>query len=140
MIRMMEAAGRGHLASALSVVEILRVLYDDVLKVDPENPRWAKRDRLILSKGHGCMSLYAILADKGFFPKSELDLFCKAEGILGGLWRRVRHEPENFLDGRTVDEEGVDAAAGDFIAGMTDRYAVELYQRLFIPKPWVGVR
>ena len=84
VIRMMEAAGRGHLASALSVVEILRVLYDDVLKVDPENPRWAKRDRLILSKGHGCMSLYAILADKGFFPKSELDLFCKAEGILGG--------------------------------------------------------
>jgi transketolase len=81
---MMEAGGRGHLASALSVVEILRVLYDDVLKVDPANPRWAERDRLILSKGHGCMSLYAILAEKGFFPKSELDLFCKTEGILGG--------------------------------------------------------
>ena len=84
VIRMMEAGGRGHLASALSIVEILRVLYDDVLKFDSANPRWAKRDRLILSKGHGCMSLYAILADKGFFPKAELDLFCKTEGILGG--------------------------------------------------------
>ena len=90
--------------------------------------------------------LKALLELRGFLFEAvyENDLataeFEKAEGILGGLWRRVRHEPENFLDGRTVDEEGVDAAARDFIAGMTDRYAVELYQRLFIPKPWVGVR
>ena len=46
--------------------------------------------------------------------------------------------PESFLDGRTLREEGVDAAARDFLAGMTDRYAVALYEHLFIPKPWVG--
>jgi transketolase len=84
MVEMMASAGRGHLASALSLVEILRVLYDDVLSFDPANPSWDQRDRFILSKGHGCMALYVLLAEKGYFPKSELDLFCKTEGILGG--------------------------------------------------------
>jgi dGTPase len=64
--------------------------------------------------------------------------FRKASGILGGLWERIRQEPEIFLDARTIDEEGIDAAARDFIAGMTDRFAVGLYERLFIPKPWVS--
>ncbi|MDP7480839.1 MAG: deoxyguanosinetriphosphate triphosphohydrolase, partial [Vicinamibacterales bacterium] len=53
--------------------------------------------------------------------------FKKAEGILGGLWERVRQEPEAFLDLRTVREEGIDAASRDFLAGMTDRFAVGLY-------------
>ena len=56
---------RGHLPSALSIVEILRVLYDYILKVDPKNPKQKKRDRFILSKGHGCLALYVMLADKG---------------------------------------------------------------------------
>ena len=62
--------------------------------------------------------------------------FRKASGILGGLWERVRQEPDAFLDRRTVQEEGIDAATRDFLAGMTDRFAVGLYERLFIPKPW----
>lgn len=67
--------------------------------------------------------------------------FAKASGILGGLWDRVRASSEEFLDRRTVAAEGVDAAARDFLAGMTDRYAVALYQRLFIPAPWAeGLR
>jgi dGTPase len=65
--------------------------------------------------------------------------FRKASGILGGLWDRVRKKPEAYLDPRTVEEEGVDAATRDFIAGMTDRFAVSLYERLFIPRPWVSV-
>lgn len=77
-------AGRGHLAPALSLVEILRVLYDDVLRFDPARPDWAERDRCILSKGHGCLALYALLADKGFFPATELDCFCKPTAMLGG--------------------------------------------------------
>jgi len=63
--------------------------------------------------------------------------FSKATGILGGLWAKVRQRPERFLDGRTLDAEGLDAAARDFLAGMTDRYAVRLYEALFIPVPWV---
>lgn len=66
--------------------------------------------------------------------------FKKAEGILGGLWEKVRQQPLEFLDPRTIDAEGLDVAAQDFVAGMTDRYAVNLYERLFIPKPWVELR
>jgi dGTPase len=62
--------------------------------------------------------------------------FKKAAGILSGLWEKVRERPEEFLDLRVVDAEGLDAATRDFIAGMTDRYAVNLYEQLFIPKPW----
>ena len=65
--------------------------------------------------------------------------FSKATGILGGLWEKVRARPGEFLDERTITEEGLDAAARDFLAGMTDRYAVALYEQLFIPKPWVSV-
>ena len=75
---------RGHIGSAFSLVEILRVLYDDVLRYDPKNPEWPQRDRCILSKGHGCLALYAVLVDKGFFPAAELGKFCKSDGILGG--------------------------------------------------------
>jgi dGTPase len=65
--------------------------------------------------------------------------FKKAAGILGGLWEKVRENPRAFLDQRVIDSEGLDAAARDFVAGMTDRYAVNLYEQLFIPKPWVSV-
>ncbi len=64
--------------------------------------------------------------------------FKKAAGVLGGLWEKVRERPNEFLDQRTVAEEGLDAAARDFLAGMTDRYAVSLFETLYVPKPWVG--
>jgi dGTPase len=62
--------------------------------------------------------------------------FKKASDILSGLWEKVRERPETFLDVRTVEHEGLDAAARDFVAGMTDRYAVRLFEQLYIPKPW----
>jgi len=64
--------------------------------------------------------------------------FKKATGILGGLWEKVRERPREFLDPFVLQRDGVDAAARDFLAGMTDRYAVNLFETLFIPKPWVG--
>ena len=84
VVRGLAGGGRGHLGSALSAIEILRVLYDDILHIDPARPDWPDRDRCILSKGHGCLALYAVLADKGFFPADELDRFCRFDGILGG--------------------------------------------------------
>ena len=66
--------------------------------------------------------------------------FKKASGILGGLWEKVHERPQEFLDVATIDAEGLDAAARDFVAGMTDRYAVRLFERLFIPAPWVEYR
>ena len=62
--------------------------------------------------------------------------FKKATGILSGLWEKVQERPDQFLDRRTIETEGVDAATRDFIAGMTDRYAVRLFEELYIPKPW----
>jgi dGTPase len=64
--------------------------------------------------------------------------FRKATGILGGLWDKVRERPDEFLDSRIIETDGLDVAAKDFLAGMTDRFAVTLYERLFIPKPWIG--
>jgi len=64
--------------------------------------------------------------------------FKKAAGILGGLWERVRERPQEFLDAAILEREGLDTAAKDFVAGMTDRFAVALYERLFIPRPWIG--
>lgn len=68
----------------MSLVEILRVLYDDFLRFRPSEPLWPDRDRLILSKGHGCLALYAVLADKGFFPESLLGTFAAPDSPLGG--------------------------------------------------------
>lgn len=84
VIDALDGGGRGHVGATLSLVEILRVLYDDVLRVRPSEPRWADRDRFILSKGHGCLALYAVLADKGFFPLDELRRQCRAGALLGG--------------------------------------------------------
>jgi len=75
---------RGHIGSSMSPLEILRVLYDDILQHRPKEPNWPERDRCILSKGHGCLALYALLADKGYFPIEVLKTFCRKGSILGG--------------------------------------------------------
>ena len=83
------------------------------------------------------VELRSFLFDAVYENQAATSEFAKAAGILGGLWEKVRKRPEDFLDLRTVDAEGVDVAAQDFLAGMTDRYAVRLFEELFIPKPWV---
>jgi transketolase len=84
IVRGLAGGERGHIGASMSLVEILRVLYDDVLRYRPSEPGWPDRDRLILSKGHGCLALYAMLADKGFIPLETLDTFCRRDSILGG--------------------------------------------------------
>lgn len=85
VLEMAVAAGAGHIAPAFSCTEILVSLYHgNILKVDPKNLKWEDRDRFILSKGHGCAALYAILADLGFFPASELRGYCQLGSRLGG--------------------------------------------------------
>ena len=84
VIDALEGGGRGHLGAALSLIEIIRVLYDDVLRYRVDDPGWDERDRFILSKGHGCLALYAVLADKGFFPEEELLRQCHPDAMLGG--------------------------------------------------------
>ncbi len=76
--------GGGHTPSALSIVEILTVLYFEILNVDPKAPRHPDRDRFVLSKGHAGVALYAVLAEKGFFDKALLGTFGKPGTMLGG--------------------------------------------------------
>jgi len=80
----LEGGQRGHVGSTFSIIEILRVLYDDVLFFDVDNPKSPERDRFILSKGHGCIAQYVMLADKGFISKLELKNFCHFTSHLGG--------------------------------------------------------
>ena len=81
-----KAAQETRLASSLSAVEIFVVLYyGKILRFRPNEPDWEGRDRFIISKGHGSISLYPILADLGYFSKKELDRVCKEGSLLGGI-------------------------------------------------------
>ncbi|NDV22213.1 transketolase [Desulfovibrio sp. JC022] len=77
-------AGRGHIGPSMSLVEILRVLYDSVLEFDSSVIDYAQRDRFILSKGHGCLALYVLLQENGFITNDELFSFCAYDGLVGG--------------------------------------------------------
>jgi transketolase len=97
-------AREGHIPSALSVLDLIWVLYDRILKVDPSNTQWLDRDRFVLSKGHAAIGLYVVLAQKGFFPMSTLDDFAKFDSILGG------HPDRNKIP-------GVEASTGSLAHG-----------------------
>lgn len=84
IVEMAAVAGEGHVSSGLSCVEMLVSLYySGLFKHDPANPEWEERDRLWLSKGHGVLALYPILADRGYFPPGELMTFCQIGSRLG---------------------------------------------------------
>jgi dGTPase len=82
------------------------------------------------------LTLRTFLFDAVYENTAATAEFKKAAAILSGLWEKVRERPEDYLDRRTIESEGLDAATRDFIAGMTDRYAVRLFEQLYIPKPW----
>lgn len=84
VLEIIRRAGRGHIAPAFSVIEIIRVLYEDVLRHDPGQPLWEERDRFILSKGHACLALYVALARQGYFPREELLEFSRFGSRFGG--------------------------------------------------------
>ena len=85
---------------------------------------WPTRERVTVEGANSRASSIATLE------------FKKASGILSGLWEKVQERPDEFLDRKTIETEGLDVATRDFIAGMTDRYAVRLFEQLYIPKPW----
>lgn len=84
VVMMTSRGGSSHVASGLSIADIMAVLYGGVLRVRPEEPRWADRDRFILSKGHAGACLYAALAERGFFPISDLELHYKNGSVYSG--------------------------------------------------------
>ena len=83
-VKMVYEGRSGHIGSMLSVADILAVLYNRILNVDPKDPKKADRDRLIFSKGHGGAALFATLAEKGFFPREWLPTYYHDDGKLSG--------------------------------------------------------
>ncbi|MDP2754766.1 MAG: transketolase [Nitrospirota bacterium] len=83
ILDMVFKAKSGHITSAFSIVEILVTLYYRIMVTCPQCPDNNLRDRFIMSKGHGCVAQYVILADLGYFPEEELEKFAKPGGILG---------------------------------------------------------
>ncbi len=90
IIRMIEAAGSGHPGGSLSIIDILAVLYGEFLRFDAKRPDWPDRDRVILSKGHGCPALYTVMAYNGFFPREQLMTLRKLGSPLQGHPDRMR--------------------------------------------------
>lgn len=84
VIRLSYRARIGHVGSALSMVELLAVLYGEILRIDPHTPEDPNRDRFLLSKGHACVALYAALCRKGFFGQDLLETYCLNGGRLAG--------------------------------------------------------
>ncbi len=116
-VRALDKGERGHIGSTMSLIEIMRVLYDDVLRFRAAEPKWPERDRMILSKGHGCIAQYVILADKGYFPVETIDTFCHRDSILGG------HPESNKIP-------GVEASTGALGHGLSIGVGMALAARI----------
>jgi transketolase len=91
MLRLIHDAGAGHTGGGLSCLDILNVLYNRVLQVTPETADDPRRDRYVQSKGHCVEALYAVMADRGYFPDADLDTVCHYKSYyVGHPTRKIR--------------------------------------------------
>ena len=88
-VEMTHLSGGSHLGAILSVADIVATLYTDVLRYDPKNPKWEGRDRFILSKGHAGASIYAALAESGFFDVEELKTHIRTVAASQGTYHII---------------------------------------------------
>ena len=127
IIEMISNAEGGHIGGALSITDIMAVLYFHILKIDPENPEWEDRDRVILSKGHASAAWYAALAERGYFPKEELLTFDHINSRLQG------HPDMNKTPGVDMSSgslgQGISVALGMALAA---RYLKKIYRTFVI--------
>jgi len=124
ILTMLGKAGSGHTGGSLSLVEILVALYYYKVKHDPKKPAWKERDRVLLSKGHGCPALYAVLADRGYFPREEL-------WTLRKLGSRLQGHPQIGLPGIEMSSgslgQGLSVANGMAFANKMDKIDSKIY-------------
>ena len=127
VVNMIYEAGSGHPGGSLSCVDILTTLYFHTMHHNPLDPEWADRDRFILSKGHAAPTLYAILAEAGYFPVKKLPLLRKIESMLQG-------HPDSKVPGVEVSSgslgQGLSIASGIALAGKLDKKAYRVYTLL----------
>jgi transketolase len=119
------AAASGHPGGSLSIADILAYLYFVEMNIDPKNPKWEDRDRLVLSKGHTSPALYAALAERGFFPKEELKKFRQIDSYLQG------HPDMKGTPGVDMTTGslglGISAACGMALAGKISNKSYRVY-------------
>jgi transketolase len=124
ILKMLNAAGSGHPGGSLSMVEILVSLYFGIMNYDMAMHNWRGRDKFVLSKGHGCPALYAVLADRGFFPKKELMTLRK-------LGSRLQGHPQLGLPGLEISSgslgQGLSVAVGFALADRMDSVDARVY-------------
>ena len=125
VIKSTHAAKSGHPGGSLSVADIMTYLYFEEMNVDPKNPKWADRDRLVLSKGHVAPALYATLAEKGFLPKEDLLTLRHVGSYLQG------HPDMKGIPGVDMSSgslgQGVSCAAGMALAAKLDNKDYRVY-------------
>ncbi|MDP3729920.1 MAG: transketolase [Candidatus Omnitrophota bacterium] len=124
LLKMLTLAGSGHTGGSLSIVEILVALYYYELRNDPKDPKWQERDRFLLSKGHACPALYAVLAEKGYFPKEDL-------WTLRKLGSRLQGHPQMGLAGIEISSgslgQGLSIANGMALASRLNKTDTRIY-------------
>ena len=118
----------GHLGGSFSAMDILTVLYFDVMNVDPRDPANPDRDRFVLSKGHCTLALYPVLAQRGFFPEEDLKLFRSIDGHMSGH-AEMRHVKGVDMSTGSLGQ-GISAAVGMALAGKMDKKNYRVYSVL----------
>ncbi|NSW89684.1 MAG: transketolase [Firmicutes bacterium] len=125
IVSMIGEVGVGHIGGAMSIAEVLTVLYYKVMKINPADPKWEERDRFVLSKGHAGPALYAVLAMKGYFPVEELMTLNKPGTKLPSHCDMQRTIGIDMTAGSLG--QGISAAVGMAIAAKMDRKNVRVY-------------
>ena len=124
VVKMTFTAGSGHPGGSLSELDVLIALYCRVMRHDPQNPAWADRDRFILSKGHACPGLYAVLARCGYFPHEELWTFRKIDSRLQGHAHTLT--PGVEMNSGSLGQ-GLSFAIGTALAANLDKKTCRVY-------------
>lgn len=119
------AAASGHPGGSLSIADVITYLYFEEMNVDPKDPHAADRDRLVLSKGHTAPALYAVLAEKGYFPKEDLLTLRQADSYLQGH-PDMKHTPGVDMTTGSLGL-GVSAACGIALAAKIDKKDYRTY-------------
>jgi len=122
VLKMVYHAQTGHIGGAFSAAEIVASLYFHHLQIDPAQPDWSERDRLLFSKGHACAMLYTALAHRGFFPVEELLTFRQLNSRLQGHPERLK-------------TPGIEICAGPLGHGIAIGAGMALAQKMDAPKP-----
>ena len=125
IIKMLAASGSGHPGGSLSATDIIAVLFHDEMNIDPKDPHKPDRDRFVLSKGHTAPGLYAVLAERGFFPKEDLVTLRHTGSYLQGH-PDMKHIPGIDMSSGSLGQ-GLSAAAGMAAAGKFDKKDYRVY-------------